>query len=171
MKNGDLVIKGNVSSNTLILVPNGSVRFDLLNDTEDENIQYSSEDHRCGPQVIRGIVVAKEFVASDEDLWNTRANINDHSRCRKGNLQVYGALYGDNLEDLVQSRRSHLEHWFTYRTNFGINTAPTEAEKNKERRDEIYKGASVYIEQNPDLWRSMPPGAEDFLKTLNVSRN
>jgi uncharacterized repeat protein (TIGR01451 family) len=171
VKNGDLVIKGNVSSNTLILVPNGSVRFDLLNDTEDENIQYSSEDHRCGPQVIRGIVVAKEFVASDEDLWNTRANINDHSRCRKGNLQVYGALYGNNLEDLVQSRRSHLEHWFTYRTNFGISTAPTQTPKNAERRDEIYKGASVYIEQNPDLWRSMPPGAEDFLKTLNVSRN
>ena len=168
-----MVIKGNVSSNTLILVPNGSVRFDLLNDTEDENIQYSSEDHRCGPQVIRGIVVAKEFVASDnyKELWNTRNAIDEHPRCRKGNLQVYGALYGNNLDGLVQSRRSHLEHRFTYRTNFDINTAPTEAQKNAERRDEIYKGASVYIEQNPDLWRSMPPGAEDFLKTLNVSRN
>jgi len=118
-------------------------------------------------------VVAKEFVASDnyKELWNTRRAIDGHPRCRKGNLQVYGALYGNNLDDLVQSRRSHLEHWFMYRTNFGINTAPTEAQKNAERRDEIYKGASVYIEQNSDLWRSMPPGAEDFLKTLNVSRN
>lgn len=166
---GKLTIRGSVWANMLILVPNGSVTFDIDKSWGDD--QYSSEDHRCGPQIIRGIVVAKEFIASDEDLWNTRANINDHSRCRKGNLQVYGALYGNNLEDLVQSRRSHLEHWFTYRTNFGINTAPTESQKNAERRDEIYKGASVYIEQNPDLWRSMPPGAEDFLKTLNVSRN
>ena len=121
--------------------------------------------------MIRGIVVAKEFVASDEDIWNTRENINDHPRCRKGNLQVYGALYGDKLQQLVDSRRSHLEHWFTYRTNFSNGSAPTKIQKNAERRDEIYKGASVYIEQNPDLWRSMPPGAEDFLRTLNVSRN
>ena len=114
-------------------------------------------------------MVAKEFEASDnyEKLWNTREAIDDHPRCRKGNLQVYGALYGDYLQKVVDSRRSHLEHWFTYRTN----TTPTETQKNAERRDEIYKGASVYIEQNPDLWRSMPPGAEDFLKTLNVSRN
>jgi hypothetical protein len=40
-----------------------------------------------------------------------------------------------------------------------------------ERRDEIYKGASVYIEQNPSLWRDMPPAADEFLKSLNVSRS
>lgn len=40
-----------------------------------------------------------------------------------------------------------------------------------QRREEVMKGASVYIEQNPSLWRDLPPGADEFLRTLNISRN
>lgn len=86
---------------------------------------------------------------------------------------VYGALVGDNLEAVVNSRRSHLEHWFTFNQN-GINFewgSNGDSRVRAERRDEVYKGASVYIEQNPSLWRDVPPGADEFLRTLNISRN
>jgi len=70
----------------------------------------------------------------------------------------------------VNSRRSHLEHWFTFKRN-GSTITVDDSEVKAERRDEIYKGASVYIEQNPSLWRDMPPAADEFLKSLNVSRS
>jgi len=79
-------------------------------------------------------------------------------------------LVGNNLDDLVNSRRSHLEHWFTFKRN-GSTITVDDSEVKAERRDEIYKGASVYIEQNPSLWRDMPPAADEFLKSLNVSRS
>jgi hypothetical protein len=78
-------------------------------------------------------------------------------------------LVGNNLQTVVNSRRSHLEHWFTFNRNnatIGQNDPRVQAE----RREEIYKGASVYIEQNPSLWRSMPPEADSLLRTLNVAR-
>jgi hypothetical protein len=79
-------------------------------------------------------------------------------------------LIGNDLEKLVNSRRSHLEHWFTFEKD-NNNLTSTDARVEAERRKEIYEGASVYIEQNPSLWRDMPPGADEFLKTLNVSRS
>ena len=86
---------------------------------------------------------------------------------------VYGALIGNNLEAVVNSRRSHLEHWFTFRQNW-ITFAWGSNEDSRvkaERRDEVYQGASVSIEQNPSLWRDLPPGADEFLRTLNISRS
>ena len=94
----------------MILVPDGYVRFDV-----------GEEDMCTKPQTIRGIVVAKKFEPSKKDLRNTKTNIeNDVSRvrCSRGNLHVYGALYGDDIESLVSSRRSELEQWFTYKSNF-----------------------------------------------------
>jgi ribosome recycling factor len=79
-------------------------------------------------------------------------------------------LIGNDLQKVVDSRRSHLEHWFTFRQD-GANITVDDPEVKAERRKEIYEGASVYIEQNPSLWRDMPPGADEFLKTLNVSRS
>lgn len=100
-------------------------------------------------------------------MKNTNLN---QPRCRKGNLIVKGALVGDNLEAVVNSRRSHLEHWFTFLQNGATITVDNPRVK-AERRDEVYQGASVSIEQNPSLWRDVPPGADEFLKTLNISRN
>ncbi len=77
---------------------------------------------------------------------------------------------GDKLDDVVKSRRSHLEHWFTFERD-GATLRQDDPRVQAERRDEIYKGASVYIEQNPSLWRSMPPEADSLLRTLNVARN
>lgn len=114
----------------MILVPNGSVRFEL----GDE------DSSTCDTQIVRGIVIAKEFVASEKDIRNTRVNIDaNKSWCSRGNLHVYGALYGDDIDLLVQSRRSELEGWFTYKDNFGLNSTPTESRINAYRRDLIYK--------------------------------
>ena len=85
---------------------------------------------------------------------------------------VYGALIGNNLGDVVASRRSHLEGWFTFNQNGSVlgNNSGEERIKAKRRKD-VYEGASVYVEQNPSLWRDIPPGADEFLKSLNISRN
>lgn len=91
-------------------------------------------------------------------------------RCRKGNLVVNGALVGNNLDKLIASRRSHLEHWFTFRRS-GEDLENDDAKIKAERRDEVYQGASVLITQNPSLWRSLPPGVDELLTTLNISRN
>jgi len=40
----------------------------------------------------------------------------------------------------------------------------------RERRDEIFEGAALLIEYNPDLWENLPPGAESFTQTLDVYR-
>lgn len=63
-----------------------------------------------------------------------QGNPKNDKRCSRGNLHVYGVLYGPNVDNLVESRRSHLEHWFT--TKAGVNT---DAELKAERRDEIYQ--------------------------------
>ena len=70
----------------------------------------------CNPQTINGIIVARGgFIASSNDGFKND-DLNQ-PRCRKGNLIVKGALVGDNLEAVVNSRRSHLEHWFTFLQN------------------------------------------------------
>ena len=173
--NGNLQIEWSMNSNMLIIVPDWSVSFKPRSLDSFSSDKYSSEKNRCDTQIIRGIIIANEFKAiSNTNVKNTKSRISNNTNsstwCRKGNLHIYGALYGDRIQDIVNSRRSHLEHRFTFRKDFdGI--APTMTQINAERRDEIYKWASVYIEQNPSLWKDMPPGADSFLKTLNISRN
>jgi hypothetical protein len=41
----------------------------------------------------------------------------------------------------------------------------------RERRNEIFEGAALLIEYNPDLWENLPPGAESFTQTLEIYRN
>jgi hypothetical protein len=64
----------------------------------------------------------------------------------------------------MDNRRSHLNDWFEVDSN--IETAIK-----RERRNEIFEGAALLIEYNPDLWSDLPPGAESFTQTLDVYRN
>ncbi|NOZ44202.1 MAG: hypothetical protein GXP45_03565 [bacterium] len=57
-------------------------------------------------------------------------------------------LIGSHLDELVQSRRSHLNSRF-HITDF--------AHADAERREKIFDGASVLIEYNPSLWSDLPP--------------
>jgi hypothetical protein len=161
-----IIIKGNVTiewdiSSNVLLVAQGTVKFNLP--TPDRRKDW------CNPQIIHGVIVAQWWFVASDNNWYQNDNLSN-PRCRKGNLQVYGLLIGNDLQKVVDSRRSHLEHWFTFRQDWA-NITVDDPEVKAERRKEIYEGASVYIEQNPSLWRDMPPGADEFLKTLNVSRS
>jgi uncharacterized repeat protein (TIGR01451 family) len=157
---GDVNIEWNVSKN-ILLIATGKIKFTIP--TPDKWIES------CTTQVINGIIVAQWWFGATPNNGYKNTNLNN-PRCRKGNLQVYGVLVGNNLDDLVKSRRSQLEHWFTFKKN-GSYINVDDVDVKAERRDEIYKGASVYIEQNPSLWRDMPPAADDFLKKFQITRS
>lgn len=158
----DATIQWDVKSN-ILLIAQGKVKFNIKKDNTWAN--------GCNTQVIRGIVVAQWWFLPTDNNGYQNNNLDSHVRCRKWNLHVYWVLVWNKLNDVVQSRRSHLEHWFTFERNWVNFNWPTDERIKTERRDEIYKWASVYIEQNPSLWRSMPPEASEFLNKLNISRS
>lgn len=61
----------------------------------------------------------------------------------------------------MEKKRSHLNEWFD-------STTTNENRLKRERRSEIFEGASVLIEYSPELWSDLPPGAELFIETLDV---
>lgn len=95
---------------------------------------------------------------STETLANNDTN---KQRCNYGGLYVKGILIGDDIQNIVESKRSQLNHWFTVD---GTSDAAIKAE----RRNEIFNGASVLIEYSPSLWSALPPGASEFTKVLDV---
>jgi hypothetical protein len=114
---------------------------------------------RCpSTQIVKGIFVTDKWFLGGEDLAN---NDLDTSRCTYGWLTVQGVLIGENIENIVQARRSQLNHRF-------MAGGASESSVKTERRNEIFKWASVFIEYSPSLWSSLPPGASDFTKVLDV---
>lgn len=79
--------------------------------------------------------------------------------CQEGNLIVNGVLIGDGIDNLISKRRSHLNNWF----NAGV-TRPAD------REDLIYKGASLLIQSNPNLWTNMPPVADELTNQLKLQK-
>lgn len=150
-KNIDLVIKWNVDYNGMFLVKWGTVTF--------EQADVSGADRCPSPQIVKGIFITDGwFVGTDPALRN---DVNSKNRCSNGNLHVKGILMGDNIQSLVDSRRSQLNDWFY--TKFATPTAIK-----TERRNEIFNGAAVLIEYSPSLWSALPPGASEFTKALDV---
>lgn len=82
-------------------------------------------------------------------------------RCPYGGLKIQGILIGNGIEDMVQSRRSQLNHRFLTKSS-ALNAI------NTERRNEIFDGAAILIEHSPSLRSALPPGASDFTKALDV---
>jgi len=78
-------------------------------------------------------------------------------------LYVKGVLIGNNIEDLVASRRSQLNHWF-----YAGSSTDTTATVLAERRNEIFNGAAVLIEYSPSLRTALPPGANEFTTAMDV---
>lgn len=92
---GNLNIVGNVSQNTLFVVPKG----DIIIGTDNCNV----------PQTILGIYLTKGSIVSDKNYINNNLSNN---WCEAGNLTVRGLLVGSSIQDLVSKRRSTLEGWF-----------------------------------------------------------
>jgi len=76
-------------------------------------------------------------------------------------LYVKGILIGNNIENIVEAKRSQLNHRFRVG---GTSDAAIKAE----RRNEIFNGAAVLIEYSPSLWSALPPGASEFTTALDI---
>ncbi|MFA6256223.1 MAG: hypothetical protein WC606_03490 [Candidatus Absconditabacterales bacterium] len=144
----NLTINGSIeNTNAMFLVNKGTIKF------------AEPVTNRCAKtQVVKGIFVTKNNFIAGEDLTN---NATDKEWCPYGGLDVQGILIGKGIEDLVNSRRSQLNHWFKIGST-------SDAAIKAERRNEIFNGASVLIEYSPSLWSALPPGANEFTKALDV---
>lgn len=156
VKGWDLIINGNITRNTMFIVPDGTIFFR----PSDCNLR----------QVVNGIFLAWEPFdvlpdnADDGQLMNNRL---DEDRCNNGWLTVQGVLIGDNIVDgLVNTKRSELNHWFTLEEGKSL-TLDTIRD---ERRDEIYAWAAVLIKHNNALWASLPPWADELRQSLELYR-
>lgn len=146
----DVIVEWSVTTNGMIIT--------------DQKIYFedSSDLDYCEKwwQVVKWIFVTQWWFDSETRLRNQNT---DEERCPWWNLQVKWVLIWDDLEALMWNRRSHLNDWFQVDSNL-------ESAIKRERRDEIFEGAALLIEYNPDLWENLPPGAESFTQTLDVYR-
>ncbi|MDR2190440.1 MAG: hypothetical protein LBP53_04560 [Candidatus Peribacteria bacterium] len=144
---GDTTIKGNLHHNMMLLT-NGKITFD-------------GSASCTATQTLKGIYYAKGGFYSINVSFNN--NLNNPSRCTKGNLHIKGIAIGDGLiNNVMANRRSELNQWFTCKS-------PT-TQCQTQRRNYIMNGAALLIEYSPSIFTTatMPPGAEEFTKALEV---
>jgi hypothetical protein len=94
----DVHIEGDLTTNSMFLVQDGTIYF-------DEPTEKRCED----TQKVQGIFVTDEGFDSSSDLTNDNE---DNTRCQYGGLHVKGILIGDGLDTLVKARRSQLNTRF-----------------------------------------------------------
>lgn len=108
-------------------------------------------------QVLQWLFVALDGFVAWDPLKNTSK---DKQWCAWWWLHVKWVLVWDGLEDVMYSRRSQLNSWFTADPDKELET----------RRWYILWWAAVLIEYNPSLWKVLPPWAEIFTESLDVYR-
>lgn len=112
------------------------------------NISSSNCDIK---QVIDGIYVAKNYAI---DI--IRNNNKYSTWCNDWRVQINWLLIGWNSENLWKYRRSVLNDYF-----YGWASI----------KKKVFDGASMLINQNPSMWLSLPPGANELMDQLKVKRN
>ena len=143
--NINLTIQGNVDVNGMFITKNGTIDF------EEDPSTYCK-----APQIVKGIFVAGNGFTTSK-IRNDNLN---KSWCAYGNLQVKWILVGAGIDTLVENRRSNLNRWF--------RAGGSEESQRIQRRNQIFNGASLLIEYNPELWAQLPPGADQFVNLLDV---
>jgi len=146
----DVLVEWSITTNGMIITTN-KISFE-----DDSSKDYCEE----GGQVVNGIFIARWWFDSVSRTRNTDKN---QERCPWGNLHVKWVLIGNGVDNLVNNRRSHLNDWFTVKSNL-------ESAIKRERKNEIFQWAALLIEYNPTLWTQLPPWADSFTKTLDVYR-
>jgi len=146
----DVLIEWSVVTNGMIIT-DGKISF------EDDSSKWYCEEWW---QVVNGIFVAKWWFDS---ISRTRNVDKNQERCPWWNLHVKWVLIWDDIQNLTNNRRSHLNDWFNVKSNL-------ESAVKRERKNEIFEWAALLIEYNPTLWTKLPPGADSFTKTLDVYR-
>lgn len=161
-----LIVRGNVSSNGMFIVPDGKILFVDKNNWCDpmaldahDNQSLTMRNGKHERQVVNGIFIAGEWFGGN----STTNNNLDRNRCQEGGLTIKWLVVWPNLQDLVNAKRSNLNSWFT-------TTSFSPEEIRRERREKIYNGAALLIENNPTLWTDLPPGANELQSSLQVQR-
>ena len=117
--------------------------------------------NRCvATQTVQWIFISDKWFGV-WDVTLNMANDLDKPRCNFGWLDVKWVLIWKNIQDLVVQRRSQLND------RFWVHSSDDEQIK-IERRNKIFKWASVLIEYSPSLRWALPPWASDFTKILEV---
>ena len=126
--------------------------------------KWGEGSSRCASwwQVVQWLFIAWDWFKGDanHDLWNTNPS---KLWCPWWWLQVKWVLIWSWVTNLMNSKRSQLNSWFN------SSILRDSAIKTK-RRQLIIWWASVLIEYNPSLWKTLPPGAEIFTESLEVYR-
>lgn len=150
----NLIVKWNIEkTNWMFLVDWWTISF-----------EESDGDNRCKKtQTVQWIFVTnKWFYANNNNIYQKTANDDlDNPRCVFGGLKVKWVLIWNNIESIILSRRSQLNHRFTV-------SSAAESAVRIERRNEVFNWASLLIEYSPSLWETLPPGANEFTKLLEV---
>lgn len=149
----NLIVKWNIDkTNWMFLVDWWTISFE------------ESDTNRCKKsQTVQWIFISnKWFAANNSNIYQKTANDDlDNPRCVYGWLKVKWVLIGNNIESVIMARRSQLNDWFR------VNSTSESAIK-IERRNEIFNWASVLIEYSPALREQLPPGANEFTKSLEI---
>lgn len=147
---GTTTIKGDVEHNMMLL-------------TQGEIIFDGAESCHTA-QKLKGIFYADKFRTTNT---SRNTDLNNSERCTGGNLHIKGiaiAKQGETLLQVSKARRSELNKWF--------GCSSTSEQCIKERQGYVMNGASLLIEYAPSIFekKTMPPGAEDFMKAFKISR-
>ena len=123
---------------------------------------WGSKGARCAEwwQVVQWIFVALKWF----EQWSSLVNTNENTeRCARWGLHVKWVLIWNNINNLMNGRRSQLN------SRFNVDTVSSSKSKVRtERKKKIMEGAALLIEYNPSLWKTLPPWADIFTESLEV---
>lgn len=125
---------------------------------------WDPKGYRCKEwwQVVQWIFIALWWFKAGESLKNTSPN---DQRCARWGLHVKWVLIWNNIENLMDGRRSQLNSWFN------VNYVWWSDQRIKtDRKKKIMEWAALLIEYSPELWKSLPPWADIFTESLEVYR-
>ena len=153
--NAVIRIRGNLYSNAMIMTK-GKIVFDAQGACNGNKDSSGKVSYGHAWQMVKWIFYAGQGFESKNDMKNI--NVSNSDWCNYWNLHIKGVAIWD-LTKVVNERRSELYTWFREKSD------TPEA-----KRDVVLNWASVLVEYSPDLWWSLPPGAEEFNTALEVYR-
>jgi hypothetical protein len=123
---------------------------------------WGSNGARCAEwwQVVQWIFVALNGFKAWEALRNIDINT---KRCARWGLHVKWVLIWNNINNLMNGRRSQLN------SCFNVNYVWWSDQRIRtDRKKKIMEWAALLIEYSPELWKTLPPWADIFTESLEV---
>ncbi len=152
---GALNVKGNLWNKGMFIAQNGNIHF--------------SPDSCNTQQQVNGIFISLEDISSDAwfGSWRKSAHNTDLSKewCNAWDITINGILIGGNIrsttsDSLLATRRSNVNTWFADMYQW--------QEQSTERQNALKDYGAVVLKYNPDIFNSLPPGADTLAEILNV---